>query len=249
MSVALNLSKKLEWMSRRLRWIDDAYEIQQWILAMTSINSLLKGVGKEKETYTDGWKPWKKKENLGTENTKEQLDRRGRLKDRNKGKATCRQTEVTLGEKGIEEAGLVLKESNRICDLGNTWHKGKRRRLREAQTPRVDVREEWKTVDAGVKLTDKDIEMTVDQKITEDTAKVEMVTLWRRELHKRLTEGHWDDKGCEYKDLLGEWHPTEALLCDIANAIDRSGCSDLKDNDLRNLLVYDITNFYKKRNW
>ena len=177
MSVALNLSKKLEWMSRRLRWIDDAAEIQQWISAMTSINTLLKGVGKKKETYRDGWKPWKKKEELGMETNTEKLDRSCRLEDRNWGGATGRQMEEVVGEEDTEDAGLVLKEANRIWDWENTLHKGKRRRLREAQPRRVDVKEEWKTVDAGVELRNNDIEMIVDQKITENIAKGEMVTL------------------------------------------------------------------------
>ena len=170
------------------------------------------------------------------------------MKDRNKGEATGRQMEVEVGEEDTEDAGLILKEANRIWDWENTLHKGKRRRLREAQPPRVDVKEEWKTVDTGTELRDNDTEITADQKIIADTAKVEMVTLWRGELHKRLTDDNWDDKGCEYKVLLGEWHPTKALLRNVVKAIDRRGSSDLKDNDLRKLLVYDLTNFYKKRN-
>ena len=60
--MALNLSKKLEWMSRRLRWIDEVAEIQQWVAAMTNINKLMKEVASDTETYKDNWKPYKAEE-------------------------------------------------------------------------------------------------------------------------------------------------------------------------------------------
>ena len=56
----------------------------------------------------------------------------------------------------------------------------KERRFREAQLPRVDMKEDWKTVDAGIIFTDNDTGMTVDQKINEDIGKVEMITHRRR---------------------------------------------------------------------
>ena len=55
-SVAYNLSRKLEWMARRVRRIDDAWEIKNWVEAMTAINCLLKEV--DTRVYTDDWKPW-----------------------------------------------------------------------------------------------------------------------------------------------------------------------------------------------
>ena len=41
-SVAYNLTRKLEWMSRRLRWKDEAGEIKEWVSTMIAINGLLK---------------------------------------------------------------------------------------------------------------------------------------------------------------------------------------------------------------
>ena len=55
-SVAYNLWRKLEFMSRRLRHIDDVGEIMQWIAAMTAINTLLKDI--EIKEYKDDWRPW-----------------------------------------------------------------------------------------------------------------------------------------------------------------------------------------------
>ena len=94
-----------------------------------------------------------------------------------------------------------------------------------------------------------DVELPKQQEdCTEILTKVQMITLWRGELHKNLSGALWNYNDCEYKCSLGEWHPTEALLRDIAKTINRSGHNDLKDNDLANLLVYDVTKFCKENN-
>ena len=59
-SVAYNLTRKLEWMGRRLRHIDEVAAIKAWIAAMKEINSLLKEV--DIKECSDTWKPWSKKE-------------------------------------------------------------------------------------------------------------------------------------------------------------------------------------------
>ena len=56
-SVAYNLSRKLEWMARRIRRIDDAGEIKNWVEAMAAINCLLKEV--DIKVYSDDWRPWR----------------------------------------------------------------------------------------------------------------------------------------------------------------------------------------------
>ena len=58
MSAAFNLSKKLEWMSRRLRWIDEATSIKEWVDAMESVYSLMNRVSTKTQAYEDGWRPW-----------------------------------------------------------------------------------------------------------------------------------------------------------------------------------------------
>ena len=57
-SVAYNLTRKMEWMGRRLRRIDDASEIKEWVTAMTAINCLLKEV--HIKPCSDNWRPWSK---------------------------------------------------------------------------------------------------------------------------------------------------------------------------------------------
>ena len=57
-SAAFNLWKKLEWMSRRLRWTDEAALIQDWVAAMDSVYNLMQRIANNTEVYKDCWKPW-----------------------------------------------------------------------------------------------------------------------------------------------------------------------------------------------
>ena len=62
-SVAYNLWRKLEYMSRRLRHIDDVGKILEWIQAMTAINKLLKEI--DIKEYRDDWRPWRERKITG----------------------------------------------------------------------------------------------------------------------------------------------------------------------------------------
>ena len=66
---------------------------------------------------------------------------------------------------------------------------------------------------------------------------------WREELHRRLIED--GKKGCAYQGKLGEWHPTEELLKDIAKVIYRDGENDLLHRFLRKVLFSDTIKFFK----
>ena len=57
-SVAYNLQRKLEWMSRQLKKIDGAEAIQNWVRAMTAINDLVKECAKSTEVFRDDWRSW-----------------------------------------------------------------------------------------------------------------------------------------------------------------------------------------------
>ena len=58
-SIAYNITRKMEWMGRRLRYIDEAEDIKEWVAAMSALNALLKEV--DSKGCLDNWKPWKKK--------------------------------------------------------------------------------------------------------------------------------------------------------------------------------------------
>ena len=59
-SLAYNLKRKLEWLGRRLRWIDAPGEIVEWVAAMREVNNLLKEV--QSKRCSDDWQPWCKRE-------------------------------------------------------------------------------------------------------------------------------------------------------------------------------------------
>ena len=56
-SVAYNLKRKMEWMGRRIRHIDDAGEIKDWVEAMAAINRAVKEL--DDKVYSDDWRPWR----------------------------------------------------------------------------------------------------------------------------------------------------------------------------------------------
>ena len=62
-SIAYNLTRKMGWMSRHLRKIDEVAEIRDWVSAMREINGLLKEV--VIKDCKDNWRPWCKGEQRG----------------------------------------------------------------------------------------------------------------------------------------------------------------------------------------
>ena len=259
MSVALNLSKKLEWMSRRLRWIDDAAEIQQWVSAMTAINKLLKGVSKEKETYTDGWRPWKEQD---------QLRQNAKWDER---EATGRHMDVDAGVEDTEEADTVLKEAKHKTENWSFKEKAimddKKKavlKMLDPQLvlpPRVEVGEdeikstlikrqdEFKRVVLTAMNMDKGVgseeaEEAEEQVIPTDVQEEMSQYQWREALIKRLEVKRYH--GCAYKGWLGEWHPTDELLRDIAVQLDRNYDKEMTDS-LRNYLVVATATYHKEK--
>ena len=57
-SVAYNITRKIEWMGRRLRYINDAGEIKEWVSAMSALNALVNEV--DIKASSDNWRPWKR---------------------------------------------------------------------------------------------------------------------------------------------------------------------------------------------
>ena len=70
-SIAYNISRKMEWMGRRLRYIDVAGEIKEWVVAMSALNCLLKEL--DIKSCSDNWTPWKRTK----EGVKEGLRKQG----------------------------------------------------------------------------------------------------------------------------------------------------------------------------
>ena len=57
-SFVYNITRKLEWMGRRIRYIDEAGDITEWVAAMSALNSLLNEV--DIKGSSDNWRPWRR---------------------------------------------------------------------------------------------------------------------------------------------------------------------------------------------
>ena len=62
-SLAWNIKRKMEWMGRNLRKIDDAAELIKWASALRELNSVLKEL--DIKDYTDNWRPWSQRDKQG----------------------------------------------------------------------------------------------------------------------------------------------------------------------------------------
>ena len=62
-SLAWNIKRKMEWMGRKLRKIDDAAELINWASALRELNSVLKEL--DFKEYKDNWKPWSQRKKKG----------------------------------------------------------------------------------------------------------------------------------------------------------------------------------------
>ena len=72
-SIAWNIKRKMEWMGRKLRKIDDADELIKWAAALRELNGVLKEL--DDKEYTDNWKPWRHRHNQGKEEGKKDQGR------------------------------------------------------------------------------------------------------------------------------------------------------------------------------
>ena len=62
-SLAWNIKRKMEWMGRNLRKIDDAAELKNWASALRELNSVLKEL--DIKDYKDNWRPWSQRNKQG----------------------------------------------------------------------------------------------------------------------------------------------------------------------------------------
>ena len=67
-SVKYSIKRKIEWMGRRLRYIDGAGEIKEWAAAMSALNVVLKEV--DIKGSSDNWRPWKWSKEVAREDPK-----------------------------------------------------------------------------------------------------------------------------------------------------------------------------------
>ena len=229
-SVAFNLSRKLEWMARRIRHIDNGVKLIEWIAAMTAINKLLNEIDTTK-VYRDEWTPWphgKKSEKVLKMDVDEVEPAKGEMTTQEVLMPSLR---PLRGKSGIKErdgiklkGGKKLKEEKKEVD-GDEPHR---------TDPKAAVMEMLKKAEPEGRRA---LRMSVPSEA------IAIGKSWREELHRRLNDDGY--KGCAYQGKLGEWHPTEELLKDIAAVIYRDGKNDLLHTFLRKVLFSDTIKFFK----
>ena len=227
-SVAFNLSRKLEWMARRIRHIDNGVKLIEWIAAMTAINKLLNEIDTTK-VYRDEWTPWphgKKSEKVLNMDVDEVEPAKGEKKTQ---EILMPPLRLLRGKRGIKECdGIKLKSGKKL--------KEKKKEVDVDEPHRLDPK-------AAVLEMLKNAEQRRALRMSVPSEAIAIGKSWREELHRRLIED--GKKGCAYQGKLGEWHPTEELLKDIAKVIYRDGENDLLHTFLRKVLISDTIKFFK----
>ena len=82
--------------------------------------------------------------------------------------------------------------------------------------------------------------------VPKNTIEENIQNLWRAALIKKLDTDRWH--GCAYQGLIGEWHPTEDLLQEIAKTLKRNYNQDLNDK-LRKYLVAATAKYQKEKGY
>ena len=275
-SVAFNLSRKLEWMSRKLRKLDDAGKIRDWVTTMAAINSLLKVV--DGTAYSNDWQPWRKKENTQKKILKDNETQLTSLEnsvpgtkkmdvEESQGKGTKRLRMQRMPE--LKPAISTISGTSQKLNKDHRYTPSAKREIKEVDVKKEKVNvKRWAQFSGifkaangiGIKTeaTNNEEQMEVDKgelvnreneaKVgTTDLTNKQVRQLWKEELHRRLKK---DGRNCgvEWSDgITREWNTGNTLLKSIAQVIDRDVVEDLDRKDC-NLKSYldNESNFFLK---
>ena len=251
-SVAYNLTRKLEWMGRTLRRIDDAGEIRDWVAAMSAINGLLKQV--DIKICSDDWQPWCKSKGVKRDSSERVWESKDSIKSKTKINRLEVNRKFSLNEK-------LRKTSTKKVGLKNPIPK-------KLVPPRVQVEvDDTEMIDPNTNvpkvvhtiqeeagsespklngILSDDVEVKKKLLLLAPITEGKIRSIWRGALIKRLEATRYD--GCEYKGILAEWHPREHLLEDIAKTLNRSYKEDMTEN-LRKFLVEVTAKYHKERGY
>ena len=251
-SVAYNLSRKLEWMARRIRRIDDAGEIKLWVEAMAAINCLLKVV--EFKDYNDDWKPWRVERTKKLEEGWLKKDSKERLLKDNDTWQTAQDTRVpTAMDMEVQDAQTKKEQVLQMLmpplkspvsfkpkasskpmrsrqklmrgKMGTRWFGVKKDEVKwGARTPLTG-----KTMVANGVVINEEETNDDDPALTKDQVR----QLWKYELHRRMKEKGLNC-GLEWSGGLSrEWNTGRSLLKSIAEKLNRDASKDLERKDLK----------------
>ena len=250
-------------MARKIRRIDDAGEIKDWVEAMASINRLLKEL--DIKSYKDEWRPWrlqgmKGKQSYpnGHEDGGLKKDLNDRLLNDNEADETTLETRVPKAMEMEVEDGQMKKEKvlkMLMPNLRSPFSQGIMRGnwgIKGMGVKKDTAKKETVKVAAQIPLTGN---MTVPHDVgtnsweTEDDGPAltndQIRKLWGDELHRRMREKGYNC-GVEWS-LSREWNTGRTLLKSIAEAINRDGTKDLgrKDLNLKTFLDNESNMYFK----
>ena len=115
-SVKYNIKRKMEWMGRRLRYIDGSEEIKEWSAAISALNDVFKEL--DFKGSSDNWRPWKRPMEVGTDDLRKTgtQSREGTLVTK---KCTVSEMEMRITpiiSHDRPPSGQVEREDEDMCD-------------------------------------------------------------------------------------------------------------------------------------
>ena len=253
--VASCVENKLRWLGFRLRWVDDPLHLKNLIKVMNGLTVLMQSLRaatasltqqKNRELLQGQCAHPKNKKKQCTISPQCVVTIAGENPELTSRSVKRRRSDIVTKIDSLENTTAIIDEqlweTTILMEEKDTVATRKLMEDREAQD-RTREASYTEAKDERDQIGVYDSEMTIAEELTEDLSGEVITTIWKDELLQRLNVRNWNYDGCEYKGLLGEWHPTEELLRDIARAINRSGNNDLKDNTLRALLVDELNKF------
>ena len=239
-SIAYNLSKKLEWMARRLRHIDDVEKMKEWIELMSAITRLLKDTDKEGKEYRDEWRPWQQR-NIRRWGLKKNIDE----DEPEKGVKKITGKLLPPLRSPAEKKPTASHELNRKCrstskgktgikdDGGKNPGDNDRRKKIIKLDPKAAVME---------MLESKDQQERNKMQVDESSPRQKMnIQIWRNDMLKvaaKVKKEHWGDvQSGNFRRMIGDCTP---------NWVNVSVIKDMGHRDAYDYLYKELMKFYDK---
>ena len=230
----------MEWMGRRLRYIDGAGEIKEWATAMSALNVVLKEI--DIKGSADNWRPWQKSKEVAREDlrtTGSQCWEDTLTSKKAMGTETNERWKKPFLAKECPPRVQVEEDDEDMFDpkvaVMEMLEKAK---IGEEPAPKEE------TVIDSIEWDGEANEQTTNEKVELNDGEIR--SLWKEELHRRMkVEGL--NFGCVWKWKRKEWLTDMKLLKKMARAIDRDVEKDIerKDCNLKSFLDTEINRYFK----
>ena len=249
-----NVSNKLIWMTRQLRRINTASEIQDWAAAIHSLNNLLlavsdndKLVARNEVHKTSAPSNWRNKTSIKVSSVGQERETDWRAAT----KVGSTQLPIPWKKKGAnEKRRTLLKGKPTEMAWVDEKHKvilsSKDMEIEELPGAERSIDVEGDLEIARGVVGDKKNDLIIERKTRLNFSETEVRQQWKDELHRRL-KTHGGDCLSEWKWKTGEWGADNKLLKNIAGAIGRDFERDIETigSNLRSFLEDEINRYLK----